>query len=205
MIKNARGLAIFHVLRAGLHSPSGSGSGVAISRLPDGKWSSASAIFVDYSLPEGIDVADIVFVMNGEDGFGTISSPGDRLARGHTIKSGPIPQSDVAGAAMRKTPRSKDVSLFYAKSKGELIELDLEDLVIREASGENERYYGVPGVASSEILSGQVRTPSGVSDQLYSTLSAIDQQSQNLSGLPNPGKCPGDYRVRASTAANAPT
>lgn len=176
---------------------------MAISRLPNGKWSGASAIVVDYNLPEGIDVADIVLVVNGEDGFGAMSSPGDRLTRGHTIKSGPIPQSDVAGAPMRKMPRSKDVSLFYAKSKGELIDLDLRNLVIREANGDNERYYGVPGVASSEILSGQVRTPSGASDQLYSTLSAIDRQSQNLSGLPNPGKCPGDYRVRASTSANA--
>lgn len=193
------------MLRAGLHSHSGSGSGVAISRLPDGKWSGASAIVVDSGLPEGIDVADVVLVMNGEDGFSAVSSPKERLARGHTIEPGPMPQSDVAGAPMRTTPRSKDVSFFYAKSKGELIELGLGDLVIREVNRENERYYGVPGVTSSEILSGQVRTPSGASDQLYSTLSAIDQQSQNLHGLPNPGKCPGDYRIRASTAANATT
>jgi hypothetical protein len=153
-----------------------------ISRLPDGKWSSASAIVVHYELPEGVDVADMVVLVNSEDGFNP---------------PGPIPQSDAPAASLRTMPRQKDLGFFYAKSKGELLEVDLRYLVIREATAENERSYGVPGVSARKILSGQVSIPSGTPDQLYSTLKALDQRSLSLSGLPKPGKCPGDRRIKA--------
>jgi hypothetical protein len=80
--------------------------------------------------------------------------------------------------------------------------MDLESMIIREANAENGRFYGLPGVSAREILSGQTKTSSSASDHLYSTLNAIDQQRQSLSGLPKPGKCPGDCRVRAPMTAN---
>jgi lipid-binding SYLF domain-containing protein len=197
VIKDCHSLAIFHVLRAGLRSPQASGSGVMISRLPDGKWSSASAIVVHYELPEGVDVADVVILVNSEDGFKPRLTPGGLLELGLNIAPGPIPQSDAPAASLRTVTRQKDLGFFYAKSKGELLEVDLRYLVIREATAENERFYGVPGVSAREILSGQVSTPSGTSDQLYSTLKALDQRNISLSGLPKPGKCPGDRRIKA--------
>jgi lipid-binding SYLF domain-containing protein len=170
---------------------------VIISRLPDGKWSSASAIVIHYELPEGVDVADVVVLVNSEDGFKPRLTPGGLLELGLNIAPGPIPQSDAPAASLRTMPRQEDLGFFYAKSKGELLEVDLRYLVIREATAENERFYGVPGVPAREILSGQVSTPSGISDQLYSTLKALDQRSLSLSGLPKPGKCPGDRRIKA--------
>jgi lipid-binding SYLF domain-containing protein len=190
------------VLRAGLHSPAASGSGVIVSRLPNRKWSGASAIVVDYDLPQGVDVADIVIVINDQHGMDLISSPSGMLGKGLTIEPGPIPETDAYAAKQRTIPRKKDVALYYVKSKGHLTEMDLKPMVIREAHAENERFYGVPGVSAREILSGQTKTSSSASDHLYSTLNAIDRQVQSLSGLPKSGKCPGDCRVKAPTTAN---
>jgi lipid-binding SYLF domain-containing protein len=192
-----------HVLRAGLHSPTASGSGVVVSRLPGGKWSGASAIVVDYDLPEGVHVADIVIVINDQHGMDLVSSPSAMLGKSLTVEPGPLPETDAYAAKQRPIPRKKGVTLYYVKSKGHLAEMDLKPLVIREANAENERFYGVPGVSAKEILSGQTKTSSSASDQLYSTLDAIDHQRQSLSGLPKSGKCPGDCRVKAPTTADS--
>jgi lipid-binding SYLF domain-containing protein len=168
-----------------------------ISRLPDGEWSSASAIVVHYELPEGVDVADVVILVNSKDGFSPRWNPCGLLELGLNIAPGPIPQSDAPAASLRTMPLQKDLGFSYAKSKGELLDVDLRYLVIREATAENERFYGVSGIPAREILSTQVSTPSGTSDQLYSTLKALDQRNLSLSGLPKPGKCPGDCRIKA--------
>jgi lipid-binding SYLF domain-containing protein len=191
-----------HVLRAGLHSPTASGSGVIVSRLPDRKWSGASAIVVDYDLPQGVDVADIVIVINDQHGMDLISSPSAMLGKGLNVEPGPIPECDAYAAKQRKIPRKKDVTLYYVKSKGHLTEMDLKPMIIREANAENERFYGVPGVSANEIMSGHTKTSSCASDHLYITLDAIDHQRQSLSGLPKSGKCPGDCRIKAPATAD---
>jgi lipid-binding SYLF domain-containing protein len=202
VVRECHGLAVLHVLRAGLHSPAASGSGVIVSRLPDGKWSGASTIVVDYDLPPGVDVADIVIVVNDRNGLDLVFSPSGMLGKDLAIEPGPIPESDAYAAQQRTTPQKKGATLYYVKSKGHLAEMDLESMIIREANAENGRFYGLPGVSAREILSGQTKTSSSASDHLYSTLNAIDQQRQSLSGLPKPGKCPGDCRVRAPMTAN---
>lgn len=197
MIRNCRAIAVFHVLRASLHSPSASGSGIIISRLHAGQWSNASAIVVDLELPEDVDVADMVVVVNDQEDLDAISRQAQSPGKGLKIEPGQIPASDAYAARMRKAPGETTKNLFYAKSKGQLLQLDLKVLVIRAADGENEGFYGVPGVSVEEILSGQVNSPSGASAQLNSTLNALEQQNPSLSGLPKPGSCPGDRRIRA--------
>lgn len=191
------------MLRPGLHSAAASGSGVIVARLPDGKWSGASAIVVDLDLPQGVDVADVVIVVNDQAGLDLISSSNGMLGKSLTIEPGPIPESDSYAAQLRTKPRKKDAILYYVKSKGHLAEVDLKNMVIREATSENERFYGVSGVSAKGILSGQTKRSSGASNHLCSTLNALDQQLRILSGLPKAGKCPGDCRVRAPATANA--
>lgn len=196
VIRDCQGLAVFHILHAGLHSSSASGSGVVISRITPDRWSGVSGISVDYDLPEGIDVADIVVVVNDEHGLEALSRPSNILGKGLAIMPGPIPQSQATASRSPTTARTKDMVFFYVKSKGQLVELDLGHLIIREAKAENERFCGMPGVSAKEILSGQVETPSGASDHLYSTIKSLERRSASLSGLPKSGKCPGDHRVR---------
>lgn len=168
-----------------------------VSLSKAGKWSGASAILVDFDLPQGVDVADVVIVINNEDHLSAITSPNVMLGKGLSIEQGPIPPSDTPSGQLHNMPKKEDVAFFYAKNKGELAEMDISPMVIRPADAENERFYGVQAVAPGEILSGQVATPAGASDYLQNTLNALMQKSLNLSGLPAAGKCPGDCRVKA--------
>lgn len=168
-----------------------------VARANAGKWSGASAILVDYDLPPEVDVADIVIVLNDEAQLSAVSGSNAMLGKALAIEPGPIPPSDTPTGQLHNAARRNDVAFSYAKSTGKLLELDLKTMVVRTANAENERFYGVSGIAASEILSGQVGTPSGVSDLLQNTLNALDQQSLHMSGLPESGKCPGDCRVKA--------
>lgn len=200
VIGHCRAIAVFHVLRAGLCSPSASGSGVIISRLRDGQWSSASAIVVEFELPRDVDVADIVVVINNQDVLDVLSRPDEAPGKALDVEPGPIPESDAYAARTHRVPREDTSNFFYAKSKGHLLPLDLRQLVIREADGENKRFHGVPGVAVEEVLSGQVQSPSSASAQLNSTLTVLEQQNPSLGGSPKPGNCPGDRQIKAPTA-----
>jgi lipid-binding SYLF domain-containing protein len=187
VISNCRAVAVFHVLRAGLRSPAASGSGVFISRLHDKQWSGPAAIVVDVDLPENVDVADIVVVINNKGDLDAVSRQSEMPGKGLDVESGPIPESDAYAARMRKTPRESTANFLYAKSKGHLLQLDLRHLVMRPADGQNEKFYGVPGVSVDEILSGQTKSPSDASTQLNSTLNALEQTNPSLSGLPKAG------------------
>lgn len=168
-----------------------------VSQSNAGKWSGASAILVDFNLPQGIDVADIVIVLNHEDQLDALSSSDVMLGKALTIEPGPMPQSDTLSGQLHNMPHKPDRAFFYAKSQGRLLEMDLKTMTVRAADEENERFYGIHGISPSQILSGQVGTPFDASYLLYSTLDALAQQSIHMSGLPGSGKCPGDCRVKA--------
>ena len=93
VIGHCRAIAAFHVLRAGLCSPSASGSGVIASRLRDGQWSSASAIVVEFELPQDVDVADVVVVINSQDALDVLSRPGE--APGKALDVEPVPSYGI--------------------------------------------------------------------------------------------------------------
>lgn len=201
IIRKCHGLAVFHLLRDGFHSAAASGSGILTTRLPDGKWSGSSAILIDNkaSFPSDVNVVDVVLVINDEHGMNALLDSVVALQKYLTVAPGPIPRSGAPQGQSSTTGSASSSAWAYVKSKGELVEMDLSSLVIREAAEENGRFYGVDGVSGREILSGQAKAPSGVADQLSSTVRTLDQQSSDLSGLPKPGKCPGDRRVRAPT------
>lgn len=203
ILRDCSGLAVLHVLRSGLHSPSASGSGVIVSQSDAGKWSGASAILVDFDLPQGVGVADVVIVLNHKDHLGLKERPNVILGNTLTIDSGPMPQSDTLSGQLHNMPHATDRAFFYAKSQGRLVELDLGTMIFRTADEENERFDGVHGVSQTQILSGQVGTPFDASDHLYRTLDALTQQSMHISGLPGSGKCPGDCRVKAPVTTEA--
>lgn len=184
---------MFHLLRDGLNAPQISGSGVLVNRLPDGTWSGPSAILIDYKpnlVPTDIDALDVVLVINDRGAMDSLSDCVVSLQRCLTVATGPVSQG--------RSVQTSASAWSYAKSRGERVEVDLGHLVLREATKENARFYGVEGVSGREILSGQAKTPTGVSDYLSRMLNVMDSRSGNLSGLPKPGKCPGDRRLKAA-------
>lgn len=190
---------MFYLLRDGFGSPAASGSGVLISHLDDGKWSGPAAILVENkaSLPSGVDVLDVVLVVNDKNAMEALLDPVVALKKCLSVAPGPIPHSEALGVQSPTTTAGNASVWSYAKSKGELVEIDLSELVIRDAGDENELYYGVAGVSRREILQGQAVPPSGVSDHLSSSVRSFERQTGSLSGLASAGKCPGDCPVSA--------
>ena len=64
VIRHCKGLAIFTVLRTGLHWSGAGGSGIIVSRLPNGGWSPPSGILIHtlgWGLSAGADIYDCVW------------------------------------------------------------------------------------------------------------------------------------------------
>ncbi|WPH03537.1 SH3 domain-containing protein [Acrodontium crateriforme] len=203
IIKKCHGLAVFHLLRDGLNSPTANGNGVLITRLPDGKWSGASAILIDNNtpFPSGVDVMDVVLVINDKHAMDTLMDDTVAVSKCLTVAPGAIPQSETQTSQSLHGPPDQAQVWSYAKSKGELVEFDLGSIVIREEATQNETFYGIAGISRREILSGQVKTPS-IRNHLSSTVDQLDKQTGSLSGLPRPGRCPGDCRVKVASNKN---
>lgn len=203
IIKKSQGLAVFHVLRDDLRSPAASGSGVILARSPDGKWSDTAGILVDFDLPKTseLEVIDVVLVFRDKQSLEAISRDDCVLGKTLRFSPGPLPKSD-AGAEGYSTDSFLAPVWIYAKSKGHSIDLKLDGLKIYQAQDENDRYYGVHGISAKEILSGQAKGPSGGASTLRTTITALDTQSGDYSGLPASGSCPGDKRVRKGNSTN---
>lgn len=204
LIRNCHGLAVFRLLRHGLCSTVADGSGVLVTQSPDKKWSGTSAILIDSksTFPRGIDVLDVMLIINDKHSMDILLDPIVALQKCLHVNPGPIPQSGGFSHSSVQALDFKGSIWSYAKSKGELAQIDLSCLVIREYTKENERFYGVEGVTGKEILLGHAKAPSGTTDHLARTVHALVKQNIDLSWLPRGRKCPGDYRVRSPPATN---
>lgn len=114
----ASGLAIFQVLKAGFVFSGKAGSGLVISRLPDGSWSAPSCIAtggVGWGLQVGADITDFVVVLNSEDAVRAFSMGGNVTVGGNiSAAAGPI----GTGGSVQASLAHPAPMFSYSKSKG---------------------------------------------------------------------------------------
>ena len=154
-IANAKGLAIFSAIRAGMYLAGSGGSGVVVARLPDGSWSPPSAFSVrsgSIGLVYGVDVYDCVCVLNTKAAVESYSKPEMDLGGAAAFAAGPI-----GGTADMKD--SKPVWV-YTKSRGLYGGLTVDGTVIKEKSDANADFYGSK-VTAAQILKGEVNGRDG--------------------------------------------
>lgn len=157
----------------------------------------ASALLVDGgTLPQGVDVVDVVLVINDKTSMDALLGSDTMLGKCLPLAAGPIPRSGAPACKSFTAPLSSPSTFYYTKSKGELLDMDLSELILREAADANERFYDLAQISAREILSGKVKTPTGVAGHLNNILKTLDERSGSMSGLPKSRKCPGDCRVR---------
>lgn len=156
-IANAKGLAIFSAIRAGMYLAGSGGSGVVVARLPDGTWSPPSAFSVrsgSIGIVYGVDVYDCVCVLNTEAAVEAYSKPEMNLGGALALAAGPI-----GGTADMK--ESKPVWV-YTKSRGLYGGLTVDGTVIREKLDANAEFYGSK-VTAAQILKGEIQAQNGAS------------------------------------------
>lgn len=158
VMRDAHGLAIVTVLKAGLVFSGRGGEGVVISRLPDGKWSGPSFIGfggAGFGLQIGAQVTEFVIVLNTPAAVAAFSKGGN-VAIGADLSAAAGPTGRNLGADMMPTA----AIYTYSRSQGLFAGMSLEGTVVGTQDQKNFKYYGgrfSPGA----ILDGRVTPPPG--------------------------------------------
>lgn len=186
VLQNARGLAIFQVLKAGFVFSGKAGSGLVIARLPDGSWSAPSCIAtggLGWGLQIGADITDFVIVLNSEDAVRAFSLGGNVTIGGNiSASAGPI----GTGGSVQATLAHPAPMFSYSKSKGLFAGMSLEGTVLIERKDANRDFYGSP-VPARDILGGRVPPPE-VASRMYEIIELAEGFDE--SGLPDAAYVP---------------
>jgi lipid-binding SYLF domain-containing protein len=157
VIRQAKGLAIMSVVKAGFIFSAKGGQGVVIARTPSG-WSGPSFIATGgggWGLQAGAQVTDFVIVLNNDAAVRAFSRGGNvTIGVDLSAAAGPVGRT-AAGAVMPTA-----AVYTYSRSKGLFIGVSLEGAVIGTQRQSNFNYYGRP-VRADSILSGVTKAPPG--------------------------------------------
>src|SRR5881398_3284134 len=157
VLRQAKGLAIMSVVKAGFIFSAKGGQGVVIARTPRG-WSGPSFIATGgggWGLQAGAQVTDFVMVLNNDAAVQAFSRGGN-VTIGADVSAAAGPVGRTASGAITPTA----AVYTYSKSKGLFAGVSLEGAVIGTQRESNFRYYGQP-VRADGILSGEVQPASG--------------------------------------------
>ncbi len=157
VLRDARGLAILTVIKAGFIFSGRGGTGVVVARRGRG-WSPPSAIGTGgagFGLQIGAQVTEFVFILNTDDAVKAFSRGGNvQLGADVSVAAGPVGRSAEAGV----TPVAAVYT--YSRSQGLFGGVSLEGTVIATRNDANAAYYG-RAVTPDQILYGKVKAPAG--------------------------------------------
>jgi lipid-binding SYLF domain-containing protein len=157
VLRDARGLAIMTVIKAGFIFSGRGGTGVVVARTGKG-WSGPSAIGTGgagFGLQIGAQVTEFVFVLNTPEAVSAFSQGGNvQLGADVSVAAGPVGRTAEAGI----TPLAAVYT--YSRSQGLFGGVSLEGTVVGTRNDANAIYYG-RAVRPGEILSGRVKVPAG--------------------------------------------
>jgi SH3 domain-containing YSC84-like protein 1 len=171
VIRDAKGLAILTVAKAGFLFSARGGTGVMVARTPNG-WSGPSAIGtggVGFGPQIGVEFTEFVMVLNTDDAVKAFARDGNlELGVDLSVAAGPIGRNAEAGV----TPVAAVYT--YSRSQGLFAGASLEGTVLMTRTNANADYYGRPG-SSGQILAGKVSPPAGAAS-LRNVLMAADSR-----------------------------
>ncbi len=157
VLRDAKGLAILTVIKAGFVFSGRGGSGVVVARTRKG-WSGPSAIGTGgagFGLQIGAQVTEFVIVLNTDAAVQAFSRGGNvTIGADVSAAAGPV------GRTMEASVMPTAAVYTYSRSQGLFAGVSLEGTVIAARDGANAKYYG-KRVSPSDILSGKVKPPPG--------------------------------------------
>jgi SH3 domain-containing YSC84-like protein 1 len=157
VLRNARGLAIMTVTKAGFVVSGRGGKGIVIARTGKG-WSGPSAIGtggMGFGFQAGAQVSEIVIILNTPAAVDAFTKDGDVTLGGNlSVTAGPIGRDAEARVGLQS------VMYSYSRSSGVFGGLSVEGTVVATRNQDNAAYYGKP-VQAKDILAGKVPAPKG--------------------------------------------
>ncbi|GMF14900.1 unnamed protein product [Phytophthora lilii] len=169
MLENAHGLAIMTIVKAGFLIVGKVGTGIVISRLPDGSWSAPSAIGtvgLGGGFEIGGEIVEVMIILGSPAAVQVFHSPQVNLGAGLDVAVGPYGRSAAAAAAISSSGLNGNYS--YSISKGLYAGISLQGSVIATRNDLNRKFYG-QDLEASALLSGSVGQPMAASP-LYEAL-----------------------------------
>jgi len=152
LLQRAEGIAILpEVIKAGAIVGGRGGNGVLLVRHRDGGWSNPLFIGLgagSFGWQFGVQAADVVLVFTTRKSIEGITDGKITLGGDASAVAGPVGRS--ASAATNVTFDAEIYS--YSRSKGLFAGVSLEGSVLFIRDNANERFYGKPGVAASDII-----------------------------------------------------
>lgn len=155
-IQRAKGLAIFTTFRTGLHFSGAGGSGIVVSRLPDGSWSPPSGFLVHTlgaGFMIGLDIYDSVCVLNTEDAVRAFTRPRLSLGGEIAVVAGPV----GAGKGLEGALGAGKPVWSYMKSRGFYAGVQADGTVIIQRPDANAAFYGEKKITPERILKGDIK------------------------------------------------
>ncbi len=157
VLRDARGLAIMTVFKAGFIFSGRGGTGVVVARTRRG-WSGPSAIGTagaGFGLQAGAQVTEFVFVLNTPEAVRAFARGGNiQLGVDVSVAAGPVGRTIETGV----TPVAAVYA--YSLSQGLFGGISLEGTLITARNDVNAQYYR-GYVTPARILSGRQRAPAG--------------------------------------------
>jgi lipid-binding SYLF domain-containing protein len=155
VLRDAKGLAILTMTKAGFIVSGRGGTGVIVARTENG-WSGPSAIGtggLGVGFQAGVQVSEYVIVLNTQEAVNAFSK-GRNVTLGGNLSAaiGPLGRSVEAGV----TPQAAIYT--YSRNQGIFAGVSLEGTVIGTRYEANEQYYGRP-VFPLDILAGKEKPP----------------------------------------------
>jgi lipid-binding SYLF domain-containing protein len=157
VLRDAKGLAILTITKAGFVLSGRGGTGIVVARTPTG-WSGPSAIGtggIGIGFQAGVQVSEYVIILNTQEAVNAFSKGNNVTLGGNlSVAIGPIGRSVEAAVA----PRAAIYT--YSRSQGIFAGVSLEGTVIATRYQANEAYYGRPAFPT-DIFLGEVKPPAG--------------------------------------------
>jgi lipid-binding SYLF domain-containing protein len=157
VLRNAKGLAILTVTKAGFIGSGRGGSGIVIVRTGNG-WSGPSAIGtggLGVGFHAGVEITEFVIVLSTQEAVDAFAKEGNvTLGANLSAAVGPVGRTAEANVALQAAMYT------YSISQGLFAGVSLEGAVIATRDDANAEYYG-KAVAAKDILAGKVRPPAG--------------------------------------------
>jgi len=157
VFRQAKGLAIMSVVKAGFIFSAKGGQGVVVARTPHG-WSGPSFIATGgggWGLQAGAQITDFVIVLNTDAAVQAFSRGGN-VTVGVDLSAAAGPVGRTAAGAVMPTA----AVYTYSRSKGLFVGVSLEGAVIGTQRQSNFNYYEKL-VRADSILSGVTNPPPG--------------------------------------------
>ncbi|KAF9365570.1 hypothetical protein BGX34_009479 [Mortierella sp. NVP85] len=174
VLRQAKGLAIYTVVKAGFIVSARGGSGVVVIKKEDGQWSAPSFIAtggVGFGAQVGADITDIILVLMTDEAVETTFIQGGSvtLGGGLSVSAGPVGVGGEVGVSANTQATNTSSIFSYTKSKGLYAGVSLDGTVLLERKEANAAFYG-RAISAAEILKTMPQPPEAL--ELYNVIEA---------------------------------